>query len=222
MLKELKLILESRRNRRKRSSVPLFFFLDKYRDADDLLIQIHKNIKNRRLLQEARKQHVISLVTALETYFRDTIIWLINKKKVNISNLVSKVDKKFNIAEIDIIHKERISSGELIATQFNFQNLKIIDELFSLVFQVNFFRMVKQYKFYYADKKTDFIQLDDDFYSDLENLLKLRHNFTHDINFKDRLNLNTVRNLSNNLIMFINFVDFLITNLLSEKKRRSG
>ena len=119
MKQDLQIILKARKNIRKRSSVPISFFLDKYFDSCNLLEKINKKIKMKHLNQEARKQHIISLVTALEVYLKETFVSIINKKKIDCLELITK-DWKFDFYDIQFILKHKITINELIASCYNF------------------------------------------------------------------------------------------------------
>ncbi len=207
MKSDLSIILRERKNRKKRSSIPFNFFFDKYWDADSLLERINKKIKNKRLNQEARKQYIISLVTALEVYLKETFIRLINKKNLDVSKLSENIDRKFKFNEILFINKKNISVGELAASQFNFQNLNEIDKAFSNLWGIKFFIKLKNYKWYYGKHEKDFMQLTGEDYQYIKELLELRHNFTHDINFKDFIDIHKIKYLTNNLIVFIHMFE---------------
>lgn len=216
MKKNLQIIIKQRKNRRKRSRVPLTLFLEKYEDSEKLLDKIYQKISSRGLNQEARKQHIISLVTAFEVYIKETFVRLIDKEKLEHSNLIKK-EWKFNFEEVQFIVEKRISPGELIASHYNFQKLENIEEAFSNLLNLKFLSELKKYTFYLDDEKKDFIKLDENYYVKLQKLLDLRHDFTHDINFKDFIRLNDIRDLSSNLLTFVILTALFIEDYLDKK-----
>jgi len=129
-MKRIEIILENIKARKTRSRVPLFFFIEKIEIADKLLEKIHKKISSKRLLQEARKQYIISIVTASEVYFKDKLVWLIDKKKIDCSKFFDK-EKLYTHSDIKTIIDKKITIGDLIASTFNFQNINGIEKAFS-------------------------------------------------------------------------------------------
>jgi len=130
------------------------------------------------------------------------------------SGLIEGFNRKFNLGEVLLIGKERISKGELISSQFNFQNLRGIEKAFSGLLNKNFIKELRNYKFYFNKGEGDFVQLEKDFYTKLQKLLDLRHGFVHDINFKDFIGLRSLKSLSENLLVFVNIVEFFIEDFL--------
>lgn len=218
MKKDLGIILAARKARKKRSNIPIEFFMDKYLNADDLLITIDKKIKRKDLKYEARKQYIISLVTAFEVYFKEAFILLIDEKRLDISKIKTLFNRKYDFEEVLLINKKRISAGELAASQFNFQELESIQKAFSSLLGRDFISELKRYRWIYGDRKNEFIQLDKDFYIKLERILNLRHNFTHDINFKDFISKKEIKDISSNLFTFVSLVNFFLSDYFLENE----
>ena len=117
-------------------SAPLKVF--ESRLSDMLVLQdtiskfsIHESSKN-----EANKQYLIMLVTCFETYIREVFKILIDKDIISVST-ISKIKKlkniRFSIEDLSFIESEDIKMSELISQYINFQNLKEILEVFSLI-----------------------------------------------------------------------------------------
>ena len=181
-------ILKTKINRKNRSKDPLDNAIAKLFDASDLLEEIHKKIKDRRMIQEARKQFIITSVTSIEVLLREYFIQLLDLEIV-INKFSEQLNKKdFSIEEMEFINENHISKSELIADSYNFQNLSEINKIFSDALSTNFFKDLKDYEFWFdkKNKKKGFFKLGD-FYEDLDWLINSRHDFVHDINYKVKL-----------------------------------
>lgn len=217
-MNKLEIILEKRRNRRKRSRVPINNFITKWLNASDLLEKIHKKIRARELIQEARRQYIISLVTGLEVFLKDAFVQLIDKYNFDYEPLVKKKSYPISLIDMQYIIKHKVTMGEMIAEQFNFQNLDSIQDAFSSLLGFDFFSALKKYKWIFDDKKPDgYLQLAIDFYIKIDRLIKLRHSFAHDVNFKKKLTMNEITKLDIELLTFANLLDFFIEDLIDGK-----
>lgn len=152
--KKYKKILQAKINRKGRSRDTLSNSMDKICDASDLMEFIHKKVKNRKLIQEARKQFIITLVTSIEVLLRD--YFLVSLTYENIINKFRKIsdysERKFTLAEMVFCNENKISEQELIADNYNFQNISDINKAFSTALSNNFFDDIKNFKWWF-DKK---------------------------------------------------------------------
>lgn len=218
-MEKLKIIYERRKNRIGKSEIPIENFLTKWNYASRLLEEIDKKIKDEKLCQEARRQHIISMITALEGYLRDRFIDLIDTYKLDYEN-VGKETKKFTLSQIEYIMKKNLSMGEIIAEYFNFQNLDSINKAYSSLLKINFFKELKKYQWVYEDKRKNFlgfIQLDNGFYTRFKKWIDLRHNFVHDINFNINLTSDKIREFDDDIVPFAHLIDYFILNKTAEK-----
>ena len=219
----LKLVLEKRKSRKGRSKLPIDTFVDKWGNAKDLLEEINKKIHSKELLQEARSQYVISLVTGLEVFLKDTFIDLIDQYDFGLTELAKKKHINFDFIEIDYILKNKISMGELIVEYYNFQNLHGIQAAFSSLFEFDFFTELKRYKWYFDRKDPQgFVQVSKNFYPKINRLIKLRHNFVHDINPEINLKTHEIEDMHTELIVFASMIAFFIEELLANKLKQKA
>lgn len=207
---DLEIILKEKKHRKSRSSEPLRLFSYKFGNSKLLFDRVIENVDENRLIQEAKGQYIISLVTASEVYLRETFITLIDKYNFEISEIKNEFNRKFDIDDFLFISKKKISIGELIASQFNFQELNNINKAYSKLLTINFFNKIKIYKWEYGEGENDYLQLEEDFYPKLEKLLNLRHNFTHDIFFDTIIELDEIEDLSTHLHNFIYIIEMFI------------
>ena len=217
-MEKLDIIIKRRENRIGKSKQPFDNYLTKWRIASDLLWKINEKIESKELLQESRRQYIISMITALEVFLKDKFIELIDKNKLDYKN-VAKRTKKFTVEEIGIIIEKDMSMGEIIAEYFNFQNLDSIDNAFSDLFNCNFFNELKKYRWYYTGTQNDeYIQIDGDFYPKLKHWIDLRHDFVHDINFQVNITDDNIHRLDSDFIVFVEIINSVIENNLSKQK----
>lgn len=213
----LELILDRRKNIIGKSKDPMDIFLEKWGNALELIDAINKNIKSNKLIQEARRNYVINIVTGFEVFLKDTFVETINNHpELDTKQLVKKKVKKFSLDEVELIIKKNISKGEIIAEYINFQNLSDIETSYSLLFNFNFFEEFKKYKWYYDEEDPNgFMQINDDFYPNIKEIIQLRHNFVHDINFKKKLSMGEINEFHNEIIFFISLFGFFIEDFFS-------
>lgn len=146
------------------------------------------NSKGRRMKSEARKQFIISLVTAFETYTGDLVVELIDNNRVNLNpKLLEGISAKYNIKEINDIIKNKLTIGELICDNLNFQRLDSTFEYLSRLFNRNFPKVLEENKFQFKNTKGNIvtITLRKGFIKNLESIFRLRHQFVHEISFKN-------------------------------------
>lgn len=182
---KLKRIEESRKNIH-RLYPPLNVCFSKLKSSDLLFDAINRKFSDVKLLNEAKSQYIIGQVTAFEVYLKDTLRYLMSHKIIDKEKLVENYKKKFSLSELEHIKEKKITIGELIVDSYNFQKLYDIEKAYSLAFNLNFFKALRQFKQYKepTSGKIIPIKLDNDFYSKLEKLIKLRHNCVHDVNYR--------------------------------------
>jgi len=216
--------LKSRKHRKARSKIPYNVFDNKFWLCDDLIKSINKKITNPRLRYESRKQYVIGLVTSFEVYLKDTLAYLIKKNKINLSKLIEKKEKIFNFFDVKQIIEKKISLSELIVYSYSFQNLEIIEEIFSRALGIrSLFQKLGEYKFFYNEEdKRNYYKLPKNFIKDLENLFELRHSFVHEINFKKRMKMNELNYLSGSLLTIVTMLDLYIEEFTEKKSSQNS
>lgn len=219
-------ILKEKINRRSRSKDPLKNALDKIFDASDLLEIIHKKIKNRRLIQEARKQFVITSVTAMEVLLKDYFIKLLSNFEI-MDKFPEYIEKKYSIEDLDYFEDKNISNEEIICNNYNFQNISQINNAYSKALSLdaknpnsfNFFNELKEYKWWYDKKDKRGYQKLGEFYQKLDKVISLRHDFVHDINFRFRLNKDEVEDIDSFCVFFMSQLGFFMEDQIKRLKK---
>ncbi len=184
-------ILLQRALRNTRSFSPVDNYFKQLEVIEDLYFEIEKNIESSKLIQQARKQLVISLVSALEVYFKDSLMTAYDSGSFNDSYLVKRLQKRFFLKDIQDIIKNKITIGEVLASIFTFSNLKSVNKVFSSLIGKNFFKELNEYQFELksqADEESDIptinntTMLNEDrrVYFNLKELYSIRPFITHD------------------------------------------
>lgn len=201
-------ILSSRKNIQGRDSQPYFSFYKKISRTNNLLNNIEKKIKSRYCIQEARKQYITACTTAIEVYFKDKFIEVI--KKTGIEKVDSYCTEKYDIKKIREIIKNNITPEELILENINFLYLDNIDNLFSKALGIRFFSELKLKIINIPPLKK--FHLPKDFYVVISEMIDLRHNFVHDINFKKNITKKQYKKYFNRCGYFVLAVDIYLLN----------
>jgi len=206
--------------RRKRSSVPWNFYHKKIYYISDIIEETDKRIKNERTLEAIREQQVVSLVTALEVYLREMFIYVIDEKNIKSDRLLDSINKNLSLLEVITLHKKMVikkwKQAELLANEFNFQDLNKVKEAYGKLLHLDLFSQLKKYKKTTKDGKPH--QLDKDFEKKIEKILRLRHDIIHDINFRSKVSYNELIDMYNCLHFFVDIFDSYLQEKFIEKR----
>jgi hypothetical protein len=171
--------------------------------------------------QVVRKNYVVSCVSALESYFKDTARDFVDANLVDEGVFELLKQDKFSIAEIKEINKQRISIGEIISVTYTFNRLETINSFFSRVFKINdFISEVEQQKV--AIEGMDSFVLKEKyphFRKEIIDFLNLRHQIIHHRSTKNNISLKMLFLKGKNLIYFVLASDFYITEKLKKRIR---
>jgi len=216
--RSIRLSLESRKHKRGRSRMAFSNFAEQFFICEDLLKAINKKISNKKSRQEARKQHVIGLVTAFEVYLKDKLSHLISKKKIDVLKLIDKKERTFSFLDLEYISKNKLLVGDLIVYKYNFQNLESIEECFSRALELkSFFGALEKYQWNSDDgNKKNRLIVKKDFKKKLLTLLELRHGFVHEINFKANIKMKKLRSLGDNLLVAVFLMNVFIDEAVKQ------
>lgn len=222
-------VLLQRALRKTRSSSAFENFMSQLELIEELNVDIEQNITSTRLVQQARKQAIISLVSALEVFFKDTLKNTYDSGAFENSQLLRDIPKHFFLNDIENIIKYKISVGELLASIFTFHSLRSINKVFSGLIGKNFFTQINQFKFevefekeenHDDVKETTLRHEDYKIYQKIEELYSLRPFITHDQPEKSMISEFQVQNYLSaaNLFTFVvdNYLKELIQNNLKE------
>jgi len=191
MKKDISLIIERIESKRKRDKI-YGSALIKVKIASELLEDVEHRFEGKKIkfptsqyVITARQQFIITLVSIIEIILRDIFIdCLIIKGKEQFMNEKRVKDFKMNLPYWNEVQNYRIPIEELIASQYNFQNPTDINEAYSTLLGIDFFKEIIKFKAVWTMDNLGPIQLEPNFYDQLTSLFHLRHSITHDFSQK--------------------------------------
>lgn len=224
-------VLLQRALRKTRSNNAFENFLSQLELIEELYVDIEQNISSSKLVQQARKQAIISLVSALEVFFKDTLKNTYDSGAFENSELLHNIPKHFYLNDIENILKHKVSVGELLASIFTFHSLRSINKVFSGLIGKSFFKQINNFEFEieFGDneknhddiKRTTILHEDYKVYQRMEELYSLRPFITHDQPEKSMISEFQVQNFIStaNLFVFVtdNYLKDLIQNNLKKQ-----
>jgi len=199
-------ILAQKETSKTRKEEAYLNFFEKFKKSHDLIIKIESIVDDTNLVQEAYKQFIVSLVTAMEIYFKDLLKELFKKCKSDIMYercKLIKLGNKFSFIEIVQFYQNNIDIEDIICEYFNFQNLECIDEVFSCICNFKIFQEIKGKEFILPNRKNMKIFLENDFYKNIAETLEMRHKIIHDI---DNLMIIKKTKVSMSIAYVLNFI----------------
>jgi len=212
-------IQRQRSNRKTRKTQPYLTYTEKSKRSEKLLEQIEEKIPDKKCLNEALSQFIISDITAFEIYFKD--LFILGLKSPRFFNSESEigflfrfeklVDRKFDFHDLIIIDKEQIELPELLLQYQNFQNLDIINKAFSILVDDDFFHNIETLTFKLFDENDNSRILATDWKKKADEYIKLRHDLVHDFNPELGLNRKYVTELHQNLGIVVLTSDIYFT-----------
>jgi len=228
-------ILQARKSRRSRKD-PFIAFINKISTLDNLFKMVHKKTKNKNIIQECRGQIVIGLVSALEVYFKDIALLLLENCHVHEKDVMDK-DMKVDLIELREMINRKITLPELVLWQYDFSYLPDLQKFFSNGFKIDFMSELKKSAFEIDEKKgfipikihketkydefsDKYFYLDKDFYRNIQDVLNVRNTLVHDFDPKFKLTKGEVEKFGSNIFGFVFFIDTFISNLCAQRKRK--
>jgi hypothetical protein len=139
-------INELKKTRQKHNQFLLNFLANFSRYAILMHQCLDKFRKDHKLIQEAKRNYLISLATALETFYRDLFIHCLEKDQIILHAVTDKIREKYTLTETLEFSKEKISISEISATHFSFQNIHEIDAAMTLILSDNYIKVLDKYE----------------------------------------------------------------------------
>lgn len=219
-LDRLKRIERYRRKFGEHKDSPVNYFFYAIRKADTLVEAIKEHIKDKKILEIAVSQSIVSLVTGLEVYCKDTLADLVDKGRVDDSKLVGSHRPKYTLDEIKYISEHNISLGDLISSSYNFQNLHEIQKSFSLAMGSDFFHEIKHHKLYIdydEGGSVETVMLPDNIYDTLQKVIECRHKVVHEVDYGFTIPTDDFDELSMTLLDFVLVMDDMISEAFNQQ-----
>lgn len=214
---KFEIIDKARLNRENREG-PWEFFHRKIDLLRELTTSIDEKIEKEDLLLEARKQHINGLVTALEAFLKEVFRILVDENQLKCDNILDK-ERKYSLLDFKIMMEKKYTYGEILSNNYNFQNLGDVGRAFDEILGIRIFEELKKFKVQ-AGKEEFSAYID--FYELLEQMLSLRHDFIHDINFNYRLSTEDVINYHNNVHRFVDILTYFLNDFINKNKEKFG
>ncbi len=151
----------------------------------------------------AKQQFIISMVSAIEHFFKDLLIDLIDEDLVDISELKDK----YKLNDIIKLKKGNVSLGELVAKNYNFQNLNEINKIYSKILKskinINFYDKLREIiKTPEYERDISYLRLTEDFYKIIRDVIEFRHKCIHDSELFFEIDLETLKKFSHEIQSF--------------------
>lgn len=201
-------------HRKGRSMYPWNFFHKKIDIIHDVLIKTHEKIKKESILEDIRKQQIVSLVTAFEVYMREFFIFYVDTSGIKIDEFLYKTKREYTLKDISQIvgqlKERKIGFGDLLAYGYSFQKLFEIKDAYKMLLGIDIFTDIKKFELTIKSGKKQRLEMD--YYKLLQELLDLRHSIVHDINFRRKIPYDTVVELYNNLHAFVDYFDYFMND----------
>lgn len=206
-------------------------FLSQMELIEELYVDVEQNISSPRLVQQARKQAIISLVSALEVFFKDTLKNTYDSGAFEDSQLLRNIPKHFFLNDIENIIKHKVSVGELLASIFTFHSLRSINKVFSGLIGMNFFNQINRFEFeieveeekkHDDIKKTTILHEDYKVYQRMEELYSLRPFITHDQPEKSIISEYQVQNFLGTANLFAFVTDNYLKELIQQNLKKQA
>lgn len=138
-----------------------------------------KNLKKINIRKIHYNNSLVSYVTALEVFLRDLFVILINENK-KIKHRFLSGTRKINLQMLEDYKKGSITLGEIIAREYNFQNLDSIQSAYKEL-GLDFYKLLMKHgKVKFRTKRGNRVEL-------LKGLLEIRHKIIHDGKFYENI-----------------------------------
>lgn len=180
----------------------IMHFLMKFGIAYEVLKVLEKNVSKKDYLDCAVGQHIVSLVSNMETLLRDIFIFIVNEMP-EYQDLITK--------EYKLKIKGKFEKGDsyVLAEMINFQNINDIESAFKLLFNnKEFFEEIGNLVvpiYNLQEKAIENFSLNKSFINWLEYLnhvIETRHKIVHDSHFAVDISINTIKTYQKCILYF--------------------
>ena len=159
-------------------------FLVNYGVSYEVLKLSKENFNKKEYIEYSIKQHIVSLISYIETLLRDIFIFILKERPIYYDLVI----KEYNLSISGEFDK---GNKYLLAEIFNFQNIRDIERAFKVLFENDtFFEELGSfvvYKYESPDKVIRKLSLDElqpNWIEHLNEIIRIRHNIIHDGNYK--------------------------------------
>ncbi len=191
------------------------FFFSFFR-ATRLMHECIKSMSsNQNLVEEAKRNYIISLVSCLETFYRDLLIHILDKDKVKLENVMLKIKEKKTLLDIYKMLQEEIGFHEYVASHFKFQSIEEIEDVFSALFLPGgYLKAIGDHQHHcYILSKSPYpvvLTLSKEWRKNFAFLFEVRHRLVHDANSPCNIPPSKMAELETLTLMICQFTSFFI------------
>lgn len=159
---------------------PFVVFFDTFQQCEEAASAILNNRKLPFNLHLERSS-VITAVTAIEVYYKDVLdgIFRLCLPEFFAPKLKHIHDKKYDISEIWELEHNNISALELVTSSKSFQNIEVIEKVFSKFIDAGFWKTVLELQVIRKDKPDDIVSWNQADLDGLKSTFQLRHELVH-------------------------------------------
>jgi len=144
----------------------------------------------------AKQQYIITMVSGIEHFFKDLLIDLIDEDLVDLSRLRDK----FELDDVVKLKKGNVSLGELIAKNYNFQNLDEINRVYSKILKISFYEKLREViKTPEYKRDISYLRLNEDFYPLINEVIEIRHKNIHDLDLSYEIDLKKLEKIGHQI-----------------------
>lgn len=214
----LRRIEAARKSMHSNDSNALDLFIERTFASDNLLKFVEKNTKDREVILEVRRHLLVTYVSSMEAYFKNSLGYLLDSRKVEETNrrklLKSLGNVTFSLDNLLEIQKRDFSLGEIVVQTRSFQNLESINQVYSDLFGVkDFIGEVEslEIKDWGMLIKRDFPDLRDE----VAEMIRLRHLIIHNTFAVEKIGREKVRRLCGYMTALVLVTDYYIWEKLN-------
>ncbi|MCH8011806.1 MAG: hypothetical protein IIA61_07650 [Candidatus Marinimicrobia bacterium] len=146
MLKPIDKALLLRKSKHLRSKEPLQAFGRRMNSPRKILNIIESSNNSNRIKLEARRQYIVSLITAFEIFWREHIRITIDSYQLTEKHLSKIRSHKFSFGDLHAVLGKNLTVGELLTSAYSFQSRMGIERLINDLFDVNLYSELRSGK----------------------------------------------------------------------------
>lgn len=217
-VKQIDKVLNIRKNLKFKSGEPEKAFNNRLKYPKTILRAVESACCHA-AIYEARRHYLVILAAAFEMFWRDLIKKLIDDNKLIFHNINKFRSISFTLQDVQLIADNKLSLGELLVTAYTFQSPETVNQVISLILDIDAFAAFRKEKYVYvratnkSEKTKD--EMPAEFVITGESILRgislinkcfeIRHDTVHDSGNRHRvskIDLIHVESATYNFIMF--------------------
>jgi hypothetical protein len=197
-LKPLDKIFELRKYWRLSHSRPMAVYHNRIRRPKQIISLVEQQSPPSPILQEARRQYVVTLACAFEVFWRQLVRDCVDAKGLDKTKLKGLENVKMSLTEVATVFHDDITFGELVSCSLPLQSVAQVNKSISTLVGVDAFAEFRNFKVRYTEvvrnpkKKARFwietigpIALKK--CSEIDICFDIRHDYVHSLGYRHRL-----------------------------------